>query len=174
MYPKEFFVKKFTIITSVLALTACSAVHNGKIGMTITNSEIQFTPQEAHVSINTNNKLSGAAECRSFLWLFDSAPERKTFGTQLQESTGVLASDGCIAAAVYDAMKGSDADILAVPQYTTVRNGVLCIKSKCFIGSTKVLVKGYAGYITSITDADRTVVREKQKKNKTFKLGGLF
>ncbi|MGN0916913.1 MAG: hypothetical protein ACI4NZ_01775 [Candidatus Enterousia sp.] len=167
-------MKKLAIFTSILALTACSAVHNGKIGMTIDNSEIQFTPQEAHVSINTSSKLSGAAECTSLLWLFDSVPERKTFGPKLQESAGVIASGGCVAAAVYDAMKGSDADILVAPQYTTVQNGVLCFGNKCLVGTTKVLVKGYAGNITSITDMDRTVVHEKQKANTTSKSSGLF
>lgn len=167
-------MKKIAILTSVLALTACSSVHNGKIGMTVTNPEIQFTPQEAHVSINTNNKLSGAAECRSFLWLFNSVPKRKTFGPQLQESAGVMASNGCVAAAVYDAMKNSDADILAAPQYTTSQSGIFCFGSKCLAGTSKVLVKGYAGKITSITDMDRTVVHEKQKTNTSSKsvLGG--
>ena len=101
-------------------------------------------------------------------------PERKTFGPKLQESAGVIASGGCVAAAVYDAMKGSDADILVAPQYTTVQNGVLCFGDKCLVGTTKVLVKGYAGNITSITDTDRTVVHEKQKANTTSKSSGLF
>ena len=45
---------------------------------------------------------------------------------------------------------------------------------KCLVGTTKVLVKGYAGNITSITDTNRTVVHEKQKANTTSKSSGLF
>jgi len=168
-------MKKILVLTSVLVLTACgTTIHNGKVGMTISNPDIEFIPQEAKVSINTNNKLSGSAECSSFLWIFNSTPERKTFGANMQTREGLIGSDDCIAAAVHDAMKNSDADIIVAPQYTTARNGVLCFGSRCLSGTTKILVKGYAGKITSITDMDRDVVHTKQKASSSKKSSGLF
>lgn len=157
-------MKKLIALTSILALAACSTVHNGKVGMTISDPDVQFTPQEAKISINTGSKLSGSAECSSFLWLFNNIPERQTYGYNLQTSEGVIASKDCVAAAVYDAMKNSDADIIVAPQYTTARNGFLCFGSRCLFGTTKVLVKGYSGKITSITDMEREVVQARQKK----------
>ena len=167
-------MKKLISLTSILALAACSTVHNGKVGMTISNPDVQFTPQEAKISINTNNKLSGSAECTSFLWVFGNTPERQTYGYNLQTGDGVIAGKDCVAAAVYDAMKNSDADIIVSPQYTTSRDGILCFGSRCLVGTTKVSVKGYAGKITSITDMDRDVVHAKQKANSPKKSGGLF
>ncbi len=154
-------MKKLIALTSVLALAACGTTyHNGKIGMTISNPDIQYTPQEAKISINTNDRLSGVAECSSFLWVFNSAPERQTYGAKLQTGDGMNADGECLAAAVYNAMKDSSADIIVAPQYTTVKDGLLCFGTRCFAGTTKVMVKGYAGRITSITDMDRACVHE--------------
>ena len=159
-------MKKIISLTSLLALCACSAYHNGKIGMTISNPDIEFIPMEAKVTINDTNKITGSAECSSFLWVINNVPERRTYGTQLQTSDGNFASAECVAAATYDAMSKTDADVIVAPQYTTARNGLLCFGSRCLAGTTKVMVKGFSGKITSINDMDRTVIAEKQKQTK--------
>lgn len=157
-------MKNIAILTSVLVLVGCGAYHTGKTGMVISDPGIKYTPQEAKISVNTNNKLSGSASCSSFLWLFNNAPERQAYGVQLQTEDGVMASGECVAAAVYDAMSKTDADILVAPQYTTVRNGLLCFGQRCLVGTTKVLIKGYEGKITSIKEKEHSVVQDKQKK----------
>ena len=156
-------MKKYTILAGILALTGCTTYNNGKIGMTITNPEIQFVPQQASVSVDTKSKISGSAKCDSVLWVFNSTPTRKTYGPKLQTSEGNIASDACVAGALYDAMSKSNADIIVAPQYTVAQEGILCLKNKCLRGSTQVIVSGYAGTIASITDMDQSVVQEKQK-----------
>ncbi len=156
-------MKKYTILASILALTGCATYHNGKIGMTITNPEIQFIPKQASVNVDTNNKISGSAKCDSVLWVFNNTPTHQTYGPKMQTSEGNIASDECTAAALYDAMNKSNADIIVAPQYTVAHKGILCFKNKCLHGSTQVIVSGYAGTITSIKDMDQSVVQEKQK-----------
>lgn len=172
-------MKKYTILAVVLALTGCNAYHNGKIGMTISNPDLEFIPMQASVNVDTTSKLTGSAECTSRFWIFNNAPERQTYGTKLQTSAGNFASGQCVAAAVYDAMSKSTADVFVAPQYTAIRKGILCFGDKCFAGKTKVLVSGYAGKISSITNMDSTVVHEKQKGAKSEAgvsslLGGLL
>ena len=156
-------MKKYTILASILALTGCTTYHNGKIGMTITNPEIQFVPKQASVNVDTQNKISGSAKCNSVLWVFNSTPTHQTYGPKMQTSEGNIASDACIAGALYDAMSKSNADIIVAPQYTVAHKGILCLKNRCLRGSTQVIVSGYAGTITSIKDMDQSVVQEKQK-----------
>ena len=169
-------MKKIAILTSVLALASCGAYHTGKIGATISGPDVQFTPQEAKLAINTQNKISGSATCSSLLWVFNDVPERQVYGAKLQTKDGVMASSDCVAGAVYDAMSKTDADLIVAPQYTTVRDGVLCFGYRCLFGTTKVLVKGFSGKITTINDMDRSVVQEKLKQGKSEEsvLGGLF
>lgn len=172
-------MKKYSILAAVLALTGCSAYHNGKSGMTISNPDLEYVPMQANVHVDTNNKLSGSAECSSTLWVFNSAPERQTYGTRMQTTEGNFASNACTAAAVYDAMNKSNADVFVAPQYTTVRKGVLCFGHRCLQGTTKVLVSGYAGKISSISNMDSSVVHEKQKNAKVESasssiLGGIL
>lgn len=158
-------MKKIISLTSLLALCACSAYHNGKVGMTISNPDIEFIPMEAKVTVNDTTKITGSAECSSFLWFINNVPERQTYGTHLQTSEGNFASGACVAAAMYDAMSKTDADVIVAPQYTTARNGLLCFGSRCLAGTTKVMVKGFSGKITSINDMDKSVIQEKQKMN---------
>lgn len=145
-------MKKYTILASILALTGCATYHNGKIGMTITNPEIQFVPKQASVNVDTQNKISGSAKCDSVLWVFNSTPVRQTYGPELQTNDGNIAPDECVAGALYDAMSKSNADIIVAPQYTVAQQGLLCFKNRCLYGTTHVIVSGYAGSITSIKD----------------------
>ena len=148
-------MKKTLAILGVLALTGCGAYHTGRIGVDSPSElKMDFVPKEAKISIDTNNKLTGTAECTSFLWLFNSAPERQTYGVSVQSNDGNFASSSCVAAAVYDAMKNTDADAMYGLQYTAVRKGTLCFGSRCLVGNTKIIVKGYPGKITSITDKE--------------------
>lgn len=172
-------MKKILILTSILSLAACgTSYHTGKVGMTAPSPDMQFTPQEAKISVS-NSKVTGSAECSSFLWIFNSVPERQVYGAQLQTADGVMASGDCVAAAIYNAISKTDADIVVAPQYTTVKNGVLCFGTRCLFGTTKVLVKTYTGKIVSIDSMDRSVVQEKQKNNASSSGGssmgfGLF
>lgn len=147
-------MKKYLILTSILTLAGCGAYHTSKLGMVISNPDIQFTPQEAKIDIDSNNKITGSAECFSFLWVFNSAPERQAYGVPLQTNEGVIASSECVAGAIYDAMNKTDADVLVAPHYTTVRDGLFCFGSRCLFGNTKILVKGYPGKIKSIKDRE--------------------
>ena len=145
--------------------------------MTISNPDIEFIPMQAKVSVDTSKKITGSAECSSTLWIFNSAPERQTYGPQLQTAAGNFASGACTAAALYDAMSKSQSDIIVAPQYTSVRDGVLCFGHRCLFGTTKIIVNGYAGKIATITDMDTSVVHEKQKNAQPEgknSLGGLF
>ena len=173
-------MKKIALLSSLLALTACGTYHNGKMGMTISNPEIDFVPMQATVKVDTNKKITGVAECTSGLWIFNSAPERQTYGVSMQENAGNFASKECVAAAVYAAMNNAKADIIVAPHYTATREGALCFGHRCLAGTTKVIVSGYAGNITSITEMDKSVVQEKQKNQsandngRTGALGGLI
>lgn len=173
-------MKKIALLTSLLALTACGAYHNGRMGMNISNPEIDFVPMQTKVNVDTNKKITGVAECTSGLWIFNSAPERQTYGVSMQENAGNFASGECVAAAVYDAMNKSKADIIVAPHYTATRSGALCFGYRCLAGTTKVIVTGYAGNITSITEMDKSVVQEKQKNQSASKggqsgvMGGLI
>lgn len=158
-------MKKIFLLTGVMALTACSTYHTGKTGFTITNPDVEFIPMEAKVTVDDSSKISGSAECSSLLWVFNSAPERQAYGASLQVSDGNFAPQECVAAAIYDAMSDTGADVIVAPHYTTVRNGLLCFGSKCLTGKTKVLVQGFSGKITSIKDMDKSVVQERQKNN---------
>ena len=64
---------------------------------------------------------------------------------------------------MYDAVSKSNADVLVAPQYTAVRDGVLCFGHRCLFGTTQVIVNGFPGKITSIADMDADVVKEIQK-----------
>lgn len=145
-------MKKIALLSSLLALTACQTYHNGKIGMTISNPDVEFAPMQAKMNVDASKKITGTAECNSFLWVFNDAPWRQTYGTALQTESGNLASKACTAAAVYDAMNQSQADVIIAPQYTSVRDGVFCFGDRCLFGTTKVIVSGYSGKITEITD----------------------
>ena len=153
---------KAAILLLPLALAACGAYHTGRIGATIDAPDIRFVPKQAKISVS-ENKITGTAKCSSTLWVFNSAPERQVFGPELQTSAGNFASPECTAGAMYDAVSKANADILVAPQYTTVRNGVLCFGHRCLFGTTQVIVNGYSGKITSVTDMDADVVKELQK-----------
>lgn len=152
---------KNIFLTSLLVLAACSSYHNSKVGMTLSGTDIEIVPQEAKVSIDTKEKITGSAECSSLLWVFSSVPMRQTYGVDLQTTEGKIASTGCVAAAIYDAMSDTDADILVMPQYTIVKDGLLCFGYNCLVGSTKVIVSGYAGKVVSINDMDKNRVQFK-------------
>lgn len=155
IYKKGENMKKSMALISLLALTACStSYHTGRIGMNAPDPVINFAPKEIKTSVDTSRKLTGSAECSSFLWVFNSTPERQAYGVAIQAGDGNLASSQCVAAAVYDALKSSDADIMYGLQYTSVRNGFLCLWDRCFSGSTKVIVKGYPGKVTAIVDKE--------------------
>ena len=149
----------------ILALTGCGTYHTGIIGINASTPELHFVPKEAKISIDTYNKVTGIAECSSILWVFNSAPNRQTYGVPIQANEGNFASSECVAAAIYDALKNTDADTMYGLQYTTVKNGFLCFGNNCFIGKTKIIVNGYAGKIESITDKTDNIDK---KKNNTL------
>ncbi len=153
---------KSAILLLPLALAACGTYHTGRIGATINGPDMQFVPKQAKISVS-ENKTTGTAKCSSILWVFNSAPERQAFGPSLQTSSGNFASDACTAAAMYDAVSKSNADVLVAPQYTAVRDGMLCFGHRCLFGTTQVIVNGFPGKITSIADMDADVVKELQK-----------
>lgn len=156
-------MNKTIALVSILALTGCSAYHTGRIGVNAPSKlNVDMAPKEAKIAIDTSNKLTGSAECTSFLWVFNSAPERQTYGVPIQANDGDFASSDCVAAAVYDAMKNTDADTMYGLQYTAVRSGFLCFGNRCFSGNTKVIVKGYPGRITSITDKEHKTQTDKK------------
>ncbi|MCM1293939.1 MAG: hypothetical protein NC311_00040 [Muribaculaceae bacterium] len=159
-------MKKIAILSSLLALTACGTYHNGKMGMTLSNPDVEFVPMQVKVNVDASKKITGTAECGSFLWVFNNVPQRQTYGPTLQTETGNLATESCTAAAVYDAMNQSQSDVIIAPQYTSMRNGAFCFGHRCLFGTTKVIVNGYSGKITAITDKDTPIVREKQKNSK--------
>lgn len=163
-------MKKITTLLSICILAGCNAYHTGRIGINSSNPEMDFVPKEAKISVDTNNKLTGSAECSSFLWIFNSVPERQTYGVSIQANDGNFASSECIAAAVYDAMKNSDADAMYGLQYTAVRSGFLCFGDRCFNGNTKIIVKGYPGKITSITDSEHRKSKDKTQTKNGFSL----
>lgn len=159
-------MKKIAILTSVLSLAACTTYHTGKMGATMTGPDIKYAPQEAKLSVNTREKMTGTASCESFLWIFNSVPERQAYGPKLQVSEGTVASNECMAAAMYDAMSKSDADVIVAPQYTNARDGFLCFGSRCLVGTTKVIVKGYAGKVVSINEVEKKTVTTTDTKKK--------
>lgn len=153
---------KRAILLIPLALTACGAYHTGRNGATIDGPDIRFVPKQAKISVS-ENKITGTAKCTSALWVFNSAPERQAYGPELQEPAGNLASSECTAAAMYDAISKTNADVLVAPQYTAIRDGALCFGHRCLFGTTQVIVSGFSGKISSITDMDADVVKEIQK-----------
>lgn len=151
---------KPAILLLPLALAACgTSYHTGRMGANIDGPDVRFVPKQAKISVS-ENKISGTAKCTSSLWFINSTPERQAYGVSLQTADGNLASDECTAGAVYDAISKANADVLVAPQYTVVRKGTLCFGYRCLVGSTQVIVNGYSGKITSITDMDSDVVKE--------------
>jgi len=138
-------MKKIILVLPLL-ITACSSMHNSKIG-----ADIQ--PQvktDVTATINMGQKVSGMANCTEFLFM-QFTPEKQTYIPEMAAKLGNLANDECTAGAVYNAVSANNGDILVAPQYTTIKNGILCFpKLGCLFGNTKVLVSGYIGKITSV------------------------
>lgn len=159
---------KPAILLLPLTLAACGAYHTGRIGATVDAPDVRFVPKQVKFNVS-DDKVTGVAECTSGLWIFNSVPEHQAYGMTLQTSDGNFASNECTAGAVYDAISDSNADVLIAPEYTVARRGFLCFGHRCLFGTTKVMVSGYTGKITSISDMDSDVVKEIQKhgNNKT-------
>ncbi len=143
-------MKKIALLTALLGLTACNTYHNGRAGLVLADTVDVNTV--ANVKVDAGNKISGVAECSSVLYVFHSEPERQSHIPTLQTASGNIASSACTNGAIYDALDGVNADVIVAPQYTTVQNGLLCFGSRCLFGTTKVLVSGYAGKITSFVN----------------------
>ncbi|MDR1826071.1 MAG: hypothetical protein LBQ49_00075 [Rickettsiales bacterium] len=138
---------KKSMILLPLALVACTGYHNGKIGAVI--APIPPIESKIEANVKVGEKITGSAECTEVLFLTVSAPERQTYGPELQTKTGNLANSTCTAGAIYDAMSSSDADIIVSPQYTSVKTSFGCIPFVgCLYKNTKVIVSGHAGKIT--------------------------
>lgn len=172
-------MKKTAFLLLPLVLTACGTTyHTGRIGANIDGVDMRFVPKQAKISVDTDKKITGTAKCSSNFWFFETAPERQAYGPGLQEPAGNIASDECTAAAMYDAISKTNADVLVAPQYTTVQNGALCFGRRCLHGTTQVIVTGFSGKISSITDMDPDVVKELQKnagaKGEKSGLSALF
>lgn len=161
-------MKKAAFLLLPLALTACgTSYHTGRMGANIDGLDMQFVPKQAKISVDTDKKITGTAKCSSQFWILESAPERQAYGPGLQEPAGNFASDECVAAAMYDAISKTNADVLVAPQYTAVRDGLLCFGHRCLFGTTQVIVNGFSGKISSVTDMDADVVKELQKTGKS-------
>ncbi len=157
-------MKKTAFLLLPLALAACGTTyHTGRMGATIGGVDMQFIPKQAKINVDTDKRITGTAKCTSNFWFFESAPERQAYGPGLQEDAGNFASKACMAAAMYDAISKTNADILVAPQYTAVQDGVFCFGRRCLHGTTQVIVSGFSGKISSVTDVDPEVVKELQK-----------
>lgn len=163
-------MKKYVLLgTILLSLCACSAYHTGKIGMNVNDDAVEFYPKQISLNVDSSSKISGSAECTSLFWIFNLTPEKQAYGVNLQTDSGVIASDECVAAAIYDAMSKTNADVIVAPQYTTVRDGLLCFGYRCLGGTTKVIVKGYSGKISNIHDMDKDMALAKIKNTSAIK-----
>ncbi len=141
---------KRAILLLPLALTACNTVHTGVMGLNVSDEKITV-PLQVNLDVDDQTPVVGVASCPSVLWMFNSAPSKRAYGTELQTTEGNFASNACTAAAVYDAIDQTSADILVAPQYKVVQKGALCFGSRCLAGTTRVSVTGYPAKIKSIT-----------------------
>ena len=139
-------MKKTLLISSLLALSACTSYHTGKKGMQISSG----INHNLSASIDVGNKVTGTAVCSEFLFFIKSAPEKQAYIPEMVSKVGNQAYDECTAGAVYDAISKNDSDILVEPQFTTVKDGFLCTRFGCLFGNTKIIVTGYSAKIKSI------------------------
>ncbi len=138
---------KKILIFLPLALIACTDYHNSKLGMSF--DERVNTNVSAQIAAD-NTKISGSAECWEFLFFLHADPEKQTYIPEMMNKAGNLANNACTAGAVYDAVSKNNSDLLISPQYTTVKNGLLCTPIGCLFGHTKAIVSGYSAKITAI------------------------
>lgn len=160
-------MKKTLILTSVLVLTACSTVHNKGInGSVIPNTDVEVRPLET--SIRVGEQVQGVATCTKLLGITLSGPEKESYGATLQTTEGNIANGDCTRGAIYNALKGKDADLILAPQYEVEGSRMLCIPvvDACLYKTSTVVVKGYAGKYGPIKEMSPDVVRARQINGK--------
>ncbi|MGM0433754.1 MAG: hypothetical protein ACQEQ1_03755 [Pseudomonadota bacterium] len=137
------------IASGALALGGCSAT---KVS---TNSMPLTSPLETDVEadVEVGGKISGEATFSRFL-IFPIGADDSTLAEGVSYGGGVTSGSGygyfgqevqkAKAAAAYQAVEGSGADIIVAPKYEIDRSNYL------IFGTTQVKVSGYKGTIKSI------------------------
>lgn len=157
--------KLFLSLAAASLLSACSSsgAHRGIDGMNIGYNNIEARPMEA--SIEVGKKVTGTASCSNFLF-FHSTPDNEAFGATLQNDSG-NESSLCTRGAVYDALKGSDADLLIAPKYDQENVKTLCLPfiDACVYRKTTINVTGFEGRYKNIKEMDEETVKTIRMEN---------
>ena len=143
--------------TCFLSACAFSGMHRGIEGMNIGYNNIEARPMEA--SVEVGKKITGKATCSNFLFFY-STPDNEAFGATLQNTSGNTSSL-CTRGAVYNALKGSDADLLIAPKYEQQRSKSLCLPfiDACVYRSTTINVTGFEGRYKNIKEMDADTIK---------------
>ena len=157
-------MKKVVIAVLVsLGVVGCSSMehHNGRNSVLVQNAVIEPNPLQADIKVGA--QISGTASCESWFGFLTKKPQRQTYGAVLQVADGNVAPSACARGAIYDALNKSGADMILVPQYTSVRKSEGCIFGWCIHHEDKIIVTGYKGTLGNIVPMEEEVVLERKK-----------
>ena len=140
---------KIVIIVLMIMTSGCTSINRSYL-----NSSMNVTidsPMKAKIDVDMNNKLVGYASGGYFLHLFMTSGDNRytdnvTFNNTM---TGLFSSwskvNAVKAAAAYNALRTTNADIIVNPQYVIEEN-----HWNPFYKLIKVKVTGYPGKIAAI------------------------
>jgi len=136
---KRKLVLRVSLILMAILFVSCASTHQSQF---ISELSVQTTSSlKAEVEVDMNKVLTGESTSRvlfKFIQLEGPSDFADGYGDAFS-SAGKNKS-----AAVYNAMKNSDADVLVSPKYIVREEG------NPFYSAVRVSVSGYAGYIKSI------------------------
>lgn len=155
----------FAVFAVLFAGCASTEYHNGRKNFGIaTPDTITVLPMQAEMEVG--EKISGAAECETWLGIFHRYPEKQTYGMALYPEDGNFAPNQCTKGAFYDALSKSKADTIVAPKYTSEKKRELCIfgiKFLCLHVMDQTVVTGYKGTIKNIRTIDKDLLDFKWK-----------
>ena len=137
-------MKKILGLMVMIALSACTATHQGTKSLNV--RELHLRERPLNVSVVPGEKIYGTAQCTYLFGIPIWAPAHRAYGAKLDTSEGNFAGDSCTAGAFYQAIVSSDADVIISPQYRTSGTGFLCLPwIGCLYRDTEITVSGYKG-----------------------------
>lgn len=155
----------FAVFAVLFAGCVSTQHHNGRKNFGLEDAEpIKVYPLQAEMEVG--EKISGSAECETWLGIFKKQPATQTYGMTLYPEDGNITPDACTKGAFYDALSKNKADTIIAPQYTSVQKKELCIfgiKSLCLHVTDQIVVKGYRGTVKNIKPVEKELADFKWK-----------
>lgn len=131
----------FTVVLLAL-LTSCSSTKTGVLSTPAYAPSAEINAIRANVDVDMSKKLEGESSSTYFLFFRTGGDNKFVEGMRYETGLSVGRIGKTKSAAAYNAIEGTDADIIVHPNY------VVEVENFLFFKKIKVKVTGYTGRFT--------------------------